>query len=836
MKYLFRIIFSILIVNNPTLAQEYVFENYTTEQGLPSNQVYDIYQDDNGYLWFATDRGIARFDGSKFEAFDKSDGLTDNTVFKFYPQSDGTVWCSTFNNRLFFFNTEHYKFQEYQYNDALASIGSGIMIGDILYHKKKLWVGYKFKVGITKIDSNGRILADVAEPYKLNQKYAVVRKVENNRLKYIDIKENIDADRSHIVLYDEFLFEPSRNNHVEFDLLNNGMHFLLYDKNIVVKNDNRTIIRLNENNRYLNAGIYADSLFYISEYDKGVNIYNKNGKLLENILNGKSVIKVFKDHEGGEWFSTLNSGVFHVENPSLKKYHLPNNAPVNKIGRDRRSNIWVSTNEGAPVMYRIDKDDQFHLASYMQNEYVLDLYPVSYDEYDRNLEWNELNYLLVDGLKSQPIRGGARFDVETSTFLKTPSNVLTKNLLLNVRANDVARKNNKYILCSQEGVHIYEGGNLIKYKHPLLQERIEDIEVNESMEVYSTLGSGIVVSKNSILFNIQQKDGLNSNIINRTYFENDSVLWVCTNQGLNKVLFKLDTFSVIKNERLKPFDIIDMELVRDEIWLTTRSGLYKCDKKDFDRHNEVSLFFDITGFEINNELVNNVSKLNYDENNLKIYFRAVSFNRKLKYRYRFSENNQWNYTSNSSIIFTELPPKTYELIIEASVNNFLSSEQITLSFVISPPFYQTWWFLILVLILVSLSIYWFFKVRVLIYNKDVLRELIRLLIKKLRKSDKYIVIRESGKNIKISTTDIYYVKSSGNYLEIITTNGVHIYRHKIGDFFSLIPDPLDFVQIHRSYIVRIDQVKAVSKDSVIVNEQKLNVTKTFRKELLKIQL
>jgi len=51
---------------------------FDTGNGLPSNEVYDIEQDANGFIWVATDHGVARYDGYKFEVFTTNEGLTDN--------------------------------------------------------------------------------------------------------------------------------------------------------------------------------------------------------------------------------------------------------------------------------------------------------------------------------------------------------------------------------------------------------------------------------------------------------------------------------------------------------------------------------------------------------------------------------------------------------------------------------------------------------------------------------------------------------------------------------------------------------------------------------------
>ncbi|PCI95286.1 MAG: hypothetical protein COB15_12320, partial [Flavobacteriales bacterium] len=72
---------SILISWINISAQSHVFKHYGVEDGLPSSEVYSAFQDSKGYMWFATDAGVSRFNGYEFENFDASDGLTDNTVF-----------------------------------------------------------------------------------------------------------------------------------------------------------------------------------------------------------------------------------------------------------------------------------------------------------------------------------------------------------------------------------------------------------------------------------------------------------------------------------------------------------------------------------------------------------------------------------------------------------------------------------------------------------------------------------------------------------------------------------------------------------------------------------
>src|SRR5689334_4149010 len=44
---------------------------WQTETGLPQNTVHSVAQTSDGYIWVATEEGLARFDGAGFRVFDK---------------------------------------------------------------------------------------------------------------------------------------------------------------------------------------------------------------------------------------------------------------------------------------------------------------------------------------------------------------------------------------------------------------------------------------------------------------------------------------------------------------------------------------------------------------------------------------------------------------------------------------------------------------------------------------------------------------------------------------------------------------------------------------------
>jgi ligand-binding sensor domain-containing protein len=90
------IVFAFVFFSLHLKAQSFTVYNYSVAEGLPSSEVYEVYQDRKGFLWFATDNGVAKFDGSQMETFHAKDGLTDPVVFSFYEDYKNRLWFRTF--------------------------------------------------------------------------------------------------------------------------------------------------------------------------------------------------------------------------------------------------------------------------------------------------------------------------------------------------------------------------------------------------------------------------------------------------------------------------------------------------------------------------------------------------------------------------------------------------------------------------------------------------------------------------------------------------------------------------------------------------------------------
>ena len=88
------LLFAVLI---PTRAQ--MARLYTSNSGLPSSQVHEIFQDSRGFIWISSENGLARFDGMDFTTFrfsrDKAEGLASDLVPTVFEDSRGVLWVGT---------------------------------------------------------------------------------------------------------------------------------------------------------------------------------------------------------------------------------------------------------------------------------------------------------------------------------------------------------------------------------------------------------------------------------------------------------------------------------------------------------------------------------------------------------------------------------------------------------------------------------------------------------------------------------------------------------------------------------------------------------------------
>ncbi|MBK7159519.1 MAG: hypothetical protein IPH77_13515 [Ignavibacteria bacterium] len=86
------IIILYLFCTSNSISQTPPYYNYTSSEGLASSQVYEMMQDREGYMWFATANGVSRFDGHKFTNYSTKDGLNTNSIICLIEGNKGEIY------------------------------------------------------------------------------------------------------------------------------------------------------------------------------------------------------------------------------------------------------------------------------------------------------------------------------------------------------------------------------------------------------------------------------------------------------------------------------------------------------------------------------------------------------------------------------------------------------------------------------------------------------------------------------------------------------------------------------------------------------------------------
>lgn len=93
---------------------EFIYEHYSSDDGLPHNSICDIHQDARGYLWLCTWYGLSRYDGNGFVNYTMRPGdysnLSHNRILSISEDKEGYLWVTTYDWHLYRFDVDEEKF------------------------------------------------------------------------------------------------------------------------------------------------------------------------------------------------------------------------------------------------------------------------------------------------------------------------------------------------------------------------------------------------------------------------------------------------------------------------------------------------------------------------------------------------------------------------------------------------------------------------------------------------------------------------------------------------------------------------------------------------------
>jgi signal transduction histidine kinase/ligand-binding sensor domain-containing protein/DNA-binding response OmpR family regulator len=632
------IFFLIIVLPINLNSQSILFNHLTRNNGLSNNYVSDIFQDRFGFLWFATDDGLNRFDGYEFKIFrsnplDKN-SISDNTILSFSEDASGNLWIGTKNGFINQYDPVRDKFTKWEIKSDITKENPI----NVLHIDKNnfVWIG-TYRSGLYRLNPcTGKIdhwQLDPGDSTSLSNNY--VSSIAEDELGNIWVGTfsglNILKLSSSQKKFERFYSQKDNPNSLSDNLIW-AITQSSFSKNTFYIGTANEITELNTSQLTFNR-------IPISNPNK-LQFGTGAGTVIEEIINGEKIFWI--NSYAGLLRYNLSQNIFIRYLPDKSNPNSVASNQVNKIFKDRSGVLWAATNKG--LSYYSQKNNKINNYLFKQpfdfsksklnsaNTTALlktknNMLFVGTDKglYFSALSGDKAEIKKHPGISRENIWSLAE-DNSGNIWIGTYGSGLIK---LNIKDNSVVRKDLlktliksssrdfiKTLLVDDEnnlwigtwGVGLAKvnlSNNRIKHFH--YQSNIvnsishDDVwtifKDSKSRLWFGTNGGGLNLYDDSdgdkfyrIANESKNKMGLSSNSIyciceSSKPVNNQTVLWIGTNNGLNKIVIDNNTFnkSNLTFKEVKHYTTKDgladnsiKVIVEDDngnLWLGTSSGI-----------------------------------------------------------------------------------------------------------------------------------------------------------------------------------------------------------------------------------------------------------------------
>ena len=797
-------------------AQSPTFRHITVEDGLPSSEVYHVYQDSRGFIWFGTNMGACRYDGETFELFDLEDGLTDNTVFEIYEDFRGRIWFLTLSLRLSYYQGD--SIVAYEHNDVLQQILEGR--------------GNVYQKGSFMVDSTGIIYLSMRGPglYRIDDA-GNLKKMGNDNPKNFEAFEfenrllTPKSNEFGAIHHKLFLYKKGEKYEYQLDTLprspihrgfgaKKGKRKMLYFDGRLLEMEGMEIQDYKIHPEVVWLSLDRSHRLWLGT-PQGAIMYNRFSlkSQTKRYLSDYTVTSVLQDHEGGLWFTTLHHGVFYAPNSHIETYTTGDGLASNTImelASDSSGNIWLGYSE--PLLGKLGNHPPKHYSvpGGIGEQGIACMY---YDHYFNRLWLGRWDYLLymdlgksIPRVKPFPYQAQTKsiFSREERMWVGSTHNIhfLRNNKVrfssyeknqFRHRVEALYYKDDTLFVGTLRGLWAYFDGVFqhLGKENDLLYHRITAIQPHGGYLLLATRGAGLLVRKEGKIYQITQRDGLVSNSI-KSISTGAGYIWLATNRGVSRLTIeniekaKYDIFNLSSHNGLPSPEINDVEEQDSTLYVATNKGLSCFNIHQVQPNTQPPEVY-IKNMKINEKdtLVRDTYHLNYDQNFLTLEYKGLSYRKAgaLNYQYRMlGLDTTWKYTTQRVKSYTTLPPGGYVFQVKASnEDGYWTRKPLSIRFVIDKPFWRTWWFISLVVFL-GAALIWIvvhFRLRTIHRRRELLQDINEYKQKMLRQQMNPHFIFNTLNSIQYflldddTTSSLTYLSKFAKLMRIILDNSQH---------------------------------------------------------------
>lgn len=360
LPYLIWILIFLTLLLKPSIlsGQTYYTDNFTIDNGLPSNTIRAIFKDSRGIMWIGTASGLCRFDGRSFTIYNSTNGLAAENIYDITEDNEGNLWIGGMGGGISKYDGKIF---------TNFSTKEGLISNEV----RRVWWSKRFELlligtnkGSSVFDGNSFCAVFPEEAENSAETYVVLGFNEGED--YIDLYAYCVE---HVLRYypetNKFLITPSEISKSAGPscsplFMENGDTVIGWERkgiqvwNRGIKQAFDSIGQVfhmaadDENNVWIAAWAEAPSYpempggFYIYDGTKVIRLSEKAG------ITDPGVWTILYDSIFHcIWVGTLHQGLFRMPYPCFEWYEPSffglSSIKINDIFADRNNNLWIAT-------------------------------------------------------------------------------------------------------------------------------------------------------------------------------------------------------------------------------------------------------------------------------------------------------------------------------------------------------------------------------------------------------------------------------------------------------------------------------------------------------------
>ena len=726
-------------------AQHHI-EVRTVDDGLPQNSVNAVLQTRDGYIWLATNGGLARYDGVNFKTFEvgNTPGMTSNRILSLCEDREGSLWIGTENQGLM--RLKDGAFTSYP---EIEDVKNRAVAGIIEAREGGLWLATATAI----VRFKGGVFSSYKDPDGLPARLVPWSRsmVEDNSGElWIALNKGLlrlGKEQTNLYTTREGL-PDHRVNAVCLD--RDGKLWIGTEGGLTSMRDGRFTTYTT------NDGLSGDYITCITE-DRAGNLWvgtqaaglmRRTGDRWSHIgaadgLSDKNIRCIAEDREGNIWVGTTTGGVNRLKETKLKTYGEAEglaSVSIVPITQDRAGDIWMGATCGGLIRFHAGRFTTYTIKDGLPNDCVWALWA------DR------------DGSLWIGTWGGGLTHFEGGRFTTyTPDNSAISGRVVKAIWQD---REGALWVGTDAGLNRFQNGQFKVWRagHGPINDRINFVTGDTQGAIWVSTNAGLSRFKDGSFTAYTTESGLSNVSVRVIYEDAEATLWMGTyGGGLNR--FKDGRFTHYGTRDGLFEDTVSQVLEDDRgnLWMSGNKGIWRVSRKELNdfaegrvktissisygvadgmpnrecngggqpagwKTREGNLWFPtvkgpvvvdpdkITAnallppvvieqalFDKTSTVLHRNVEMPPGKGDLEFHYTGLSFSAPEKVRFKYQlegYDDGWvNAGARRVAYYTNVPPGSYTFRVVACNDEGVWSESgAAFSFYLRPHFYETWWF------------------------------------------------------------------------------------------------------------------------------------------------